>query len=380
MVGTYHLMHKDVEVALLEMDSRHGLLLSILGISNVEHAPPGTVENGSIDYGHLEDWWMRRSIPVSRAGIGTLLEHLGYPEPSFLLTRSMGLSLSDHYWIRPSSLELQYGQVNHYQNRFSEDIGELLFGNTEKKRDDVDQSSPDNTSDGNLMKKWKIIEGERCLLKAGSGYTNMESFNEVIASLMMDSLNVEHVGYRLYYHQGRTVCSCVDFVNPSNEYVPARRMFSPSCSDYSYRGYVKACMEVGVDIVPFLDRMIVIDYLIGNEDRHLNNFGLLRNPDTLEYIGPAPLFDNGSSLGYSRITADICKDMVVPCKPFAVSHDMQLGLVTDISWFDESAFERGMGAVRAFLSENRKYVPEERSVRILEFMEGRKDRLLAKLG
>lgn len=35
-----------------------------------------------------------------------------------------------------------------------------------------------------------------------------------------------------------------------------------------------------------------------NKDRHLANFGLLRDSNTLECIGPAPIFDTGNSMFY----------------------------------------------------------------------------------
>lgn len=51
-----------------------------------------------------------------------------------------------------------------------------------------------------------------------------------------------------------------------------------------YQHFVNCCKALGIkDVVPFLDRMIVLDYLIANEDRHLNNFGVLRNAETLEW-------------------------------------------------------------------------------------------------
>ena len=50
-----------------------------------------------------------------------------------------------------------------------------------------------------------------------------------------------------------------------------------------------------------VSQMIVLDYLIANEDRHQNNFGLIRNANTLEWIGPAPIFDSGSSMGYDKL-------------------------------------------------------------------------------
>ena len=44
---------------------------------------------------------------------------------------------------------------------------EVLFGER-KKKDALNFSSPDSTSDGNLKKRWKILDGKRCLIKGGS--------------------------------------------------------------------------------------------------------------------------------------------------------------------------------------------------------------------
>lgn len=38
-----------------------------------------------------------------------------------------------------------------------------------------------------------------------------------------------------------------------------------------------------------------------NEDRHLNNFGIIRDVNSLEWISVAPIYDNGESL---KITYD----------------------------------------------------------------------------
>lgn len=42
--------------------------------------------------------------------------------------------------------------------------------------------------------------------------------------------------------------------------------------------------------------MFILDYLILNEDRHLNNFGIIRNVNNLNWIDIVPIFDNGQSL------------------------------------------------------------------------------------
>ena len=91
------------------------------------------------------------------------------------------------------------------------------------------------------------------------------------------------------------------------------------------------------DAISFLDRMIVLDYIIANEDRHFNNFGALREAETLQWIGFAPIYDSGSSLGYDKTPMQIRSEKDIVCKPFKNHHAEQLKLVTDFSWIN---FER----------------------------------------
>ena len=51
----------------------------------------------------------------------------------------------------------------------------------------------------------------------------------------------------------------------------------------------------------FLDYMALSDFLISNTDRHFNNFGFLEDPDSLEFLSFAPLFDSGNSMMYRNI-------------------------------------------------------------------------------
>ena len=75
--------------------------------------------------------------------------------------------------------------------------------------------------------------------------------------------------------------------------------------------------------------MLTVDFIILNEDRHYNNFGFIRNVDTLAWLGFAPVYDSGTSLWYNM--PFVGRDM--ECKPFKPSHDEQIKLVSDLSWF-----------------------------------------------
>ena len=129
---------------------------------------------------------------------------------------------------------------------------------------------------------------------------------------------------------------CEDFVTADTELISAWRIMQTQKKDNSksvYRHFVDCCQTLGApDVVPALDKMIVLDYLIANEDRHLNNFGLLRNAETLECLGFAPVFDSGSSLGYDKLNAEIRANKNITCKPFKKRHEDQLKLVSDFGW------------------------------------------------
>jgi hypothetical protein len=76
--------------------------------------------------------------------------------------------------------------------------------------------------------------------------------------------------------------------------------------------------------------MIVLDYLIANEDRHQNNFGLAHDAHTLKWRWAAPIFDSGSSLEYDKLTCQILSGKGVECRPFKKAHEEQLTLVASL--------------------------------------------------
>lgn len=332
-------MHKEIPVVLLDIDDDVCVINKIEEIYNEAHLPIGIhIRHGLIDRAELNNWWIDRSIPASRSGVRKALEALNLSNTRMLLTKCFGLSLSDQYWIRPIDREdLHWKDINFFDHSFSEDIGDVLLGKAVKKGA-FNFHSPDNTSDGCLKKRWKIIDGKRCLVKAGSAPLMLQPFNEVIATIIMEKLNIPHVPYRLVWDDEVPYSVCEDFITRDTELVSAWRVMQATKRDNStsvYRHYLNCCETLGIaDITHAIDQMIVLDYIIANEDRHLNNFGLIRNAETLEWIGVAPIFDSGSSLGYDKLPAQILSGKDVDCKPFKKRHEEQVRLVTNFDWID----------------------------------------------
>lgn len=371
------LMHKRIAVAELLLDDTTGFIQKIGRVFQPEHLPVGvSVKKGIADRAALNEWWTDRSIPASRSGIREALETLDVTSTKMLLVRCYGLSLSDQYWIYPENSNLTWDQINFFENLFSDDMGDVLFG-TQKKADGFDFSSPDNTSDGCLKKRWKILNGKRCLIKGGSNPFRQQPFNEVIAAGIMERLGIDHIPYTVMWKEDAPYSVCEDFVTADTELVSAWRIMQTQKKENStsvYQHFVNCCKVLGApNVVPSLDRMIILDYIIANEDRHLNNFGLLRNAETLEWLGFAPIFDSGSSLGYDKVAAQIRAGRDIACKPFKKHHAEQLKLVSSFDWIDFENLKDVESMITAVLSDekNGEFIDESRISAIASAAVGR---------
>ena len=350
------LMHERIPVAQMELDDATGFISKVYEVYVPEHLPVGiSVKKGIADRAALNAWWTDRSIPASRSGVQEALETLDIADTKLLLVRCFGLSLSDQYWIRPTGTDLKWDDINFFDHAFSDDIGDILLG-AKKETAEFDFSSPDNTSDGCLKKRWKILNGQRCLLKGGSNPFRQQPFNEVIASRIMDRLGIEHIAYDLIWDEAEPYSICQDFVTRDTELIGAWRIFQTQkkSNDVSvYQHYVNCCEALGIDVVPSLDRMIVVDYIIANEDRHLNNFGLIREAESLKWIGAAPIFDSGSSFGYDMLPFEILSGKRVTCKPFKNHHEEQLKLVSSFEWIDFTKLKEVGELIRSVFDDER---------------------------
>ena len=116
---------------------------------------------------------------------------------SSLAIKSLGLSLSDQYWIKPKGSDISWNDVNFFTNDFSSDLGTIFFSKNQSSRQNINPFSPDASSNGWLKKKWVIINDKRYLAKAGSGTLHQEPYNEVAISKILDLLKIKHTQYKI---------------------------------------------------------------------------------------------------------------------------------------------------------------------------------------
>ena len=301
------LKHKDLDVAMMKMDVRTGMIEYVLSVYLPEELPAGCAPDGT----GLGEWWKLRAIPDSRKGIRQVLSRLSEATSQSLMLSSYGLSLTDHYWIQPVGQELYWKDLNFYENDFTDELGDILT-DSERSRsgsDGISKLSPSVSVNGDMKKKWIIRGGRRYLLKVNPSYHSQQAVNEVIAGKLHERLGWKnYVSYEVgtIHISGRKYpCSLSPmFTSVETEFVSAYQIVAAYkvSNDVSlYEALIRQAVSLGADekeVRAFLEYMILTDFILTNTDRHLNNFGFIYDPRQHRLSGMAPLFDTGNSLFY----------------------------------------------------------------------------------
>lgn len=253
--------------------------------------------DGVNDEVSLLRWLKKRTIPKNRAFVSQILKNQNI-EPNNLIELinvSKGLSLNDVYWVVDEEFVGTFSEYNLYDNDFSEILSLIAYtGEYNTSKDSP--ISPEWTTSGNLPKCWRRENKKLFLYKAGTskevlgsrdGY---EPYSEYYISQILDYLNINHIKYDLCKFKNKiaSVCECFCDINHS---------LVPMCDIIKNNNYkeLKKFITINGFQNEFSD-MILIDALTYNGDRHYNNFGVIKDNITNQYLSLSPIYDNGLGL------------------------------------------------------------------------------------
>ena len=338
----FSLMHRNDPVCAITIDAVSGSIVRAAKPTNPELLPLG----GNIDSAMLKKWWQRRAVPMGQGKIQRILEQLGIATPQEYLVKNLGLSLTDHYWIKPLDMELGWDDINLFTNDFRDPVGDMQFGIEAVQELPVNAFSPSSSVQGELRKKWIIADGKRCLVKGNHGGNSQESLNEVVATLLHEKQGKQpYVTYntmRLEDHQ-QIFCVCESFTSDAIELLPAIDIVESKKKDNAmsmYEHFIAVCVAHGLEemkVRSFLEYQILTDFILTNTDRHMNNFGVLRDTKTLKFIGMAPIFDSGNSMFWQSPKLPEHDDLTkVKVNSFRTTEKQLLGYVQDRQQVDIS--------------------------------------------
>ena len=172
---------------------------------------------------------------------------------------------------------------------------------------------------GTFLKSQSVLDNKKTYYKLSNfdyqqGIIGHECVNEIIVDRLLNILGVEHLSYNLIHadieiagKKYRTwLCSSEDFKERGESKIALDDYYTanaiPGESHYDF------CRRNGWET--YIDKMLAVDYIILNRDRHGANIEVLRNARARS-LRIAPLFDHGCSLLCSCSTEEEIKSFDV---------------------------------------------------------------------
>lgn len=160
---------------------------------------------------------------------------------------------------------------------------------------------------GTFLKSESTLHGAKIYYKLSNfdpvkGVVGHECVNEIIVDRLLTILGVEHLSYELINADieiegniySTYLCASEDFKKRGESKIALDDYYRTNAQ--KGESHYDFCVREGWK--DYIDRMIAVDYLILNRDRHGANIEVLRN-SRAHTLRIAPLFDHGLSLLYS---------------------------------------------------------------------------------
>ncbi len=280
----YYLMNKDVLVASFAKENHRWNLVQ-------QHArlPLGRFE--------IHAWLEDRKAYKHNRHLRQLMMDCGCETTEGFIKITHAASINDSFWVREEEEPVTWKDISFYRNDFNDTISKLAFEGLGLYGLQMSSTSPELTTDGSFRKCWKKEGGEIYLYKrgiSGAGNAGLEPYCEALASEIVHRADPTSVAYSVLKLHGETATKCKAFTDEEVGFVPLRKLVDRNSSLEELKEFFDhlACREQ-------FQRILVLDAVIFNVDRHLGNIGVLVDNNTQKILGIAPNFDfNLSMLPY----------------------------------------------------------------------------------
>ena len=214
----------------------------------------------------------------------------GYRNKANIAISCRGVSLIDDFWISVDNDTYSWDSINFKHNQLDLVVTQIALLGSSLMLNGL-PFTPELTCHGCCAKAW-VRENDTTFLYKRSSPGGNESEIEISVSKILDCFNVNHVEYMPaeYLNEKDGLCKCANMTSDTLSIVSAMDV-------YSYVGwdsdrFLEYCLEHDSDSIY---KMCIVDYLISNPDRHLQNWGFYEDNSTGEILKCHPLFDHNKA-------------------------------------------------------------------------------------
>lgn len=310
-IKSYAIMHGETKVASFRADGtctiyRKSLLPYNLYIEETrEETDIETRINNRTNFNY---WCASRVLTLDRKYYKEIMNALGHTQAvtdadraEIALTYHC-LSLTDVYWVKEYREKISFEEINLYSNSLNNAFVDVSLKGKPLTITNEEIIHRDATGDigtaGVAPKAWVRREKGFVLFKDGNP-DEVEA--ELLASKIARCFDVDQVEYERDEYKGEAVSSCRLFTTPHRSIVTSEYVTIYALNhDKTLWDYVEKYDSYGFHM------MNIIDYLVGNTDRHLANWGFLVDEKN-RLVKLHPLMDfNKSFLAYDTVEGGRC--------------------------------------------------------------------------
>ncbi len=343
----FDIMHKDRRVARIYENGRATIYYKSFMPYNLYLEKGNDTDTCINNLTNFYYWCASRILTLDRKYAKEILNNIGAIQAYTDIERAAiaisyrALSLMDVYWVRAKGDTKTFEEIRLYNHSLSRAFVDVsLRGKNLTAANAELITSQDEAGDvgtpGVAPKAWIRENGEFYLLKDGD---QRDVSAELLASKIVGCFDVEHVSYSETCFSDVRVSKC-------------RIITSEQISIVSSEFIEIYCMNNDKDKMEFILKkdaysyymMNIIDYLIGNTDRHWGNWGFSVDNATNKIIKIHPLMDfNKAFLSYETVDGALCQttETQMSQRQAAIEAVQKVGLnqisEIDRSWFDDAA-------------------------------------------
>lgn len=307
----FDIMHKDRRVARIYEDGRCTINYPSFMPYNLYLEKSDDFDSRVNNLNNFYYWCASRVLTLDRKYAKEILRTIGANQAVTDKDRAMiavsyhGLTLTDVFWIRAAGENTEFKELNLYNHSLSDAFADVSL----RGKDITIQNSElimtkdvagDVGTPGVAPKAWIRQNGDFYLMKDGDE-RDVEA--ELLASKILGCFKVDYVPYEEDYFDGLKVSKCKIITSEDRSIVP-------------YEFIDIYCVNREMDKLEFVLKkdsyayymMNIVDYLIGNTDRHWGNWGFFVDNDTNKLQGLYSLMDfNKAFLSYDSIDGALCQ-------------------------------------------------------------------------
>ncbi|MBE6871657.1 MAG: hypothetical protein E7491_06850 [Ruminococcaceae bacterium] len=239
---------------------------------------------------HNADLWLEtRAIDSHRANSRLLKKALRLTEKDDISTvvHANGATITDNYWIRGIGDSITYDDVRFTDDYFSNLALKGTYNSFNRTANSKRTKTPELTNVGSFEKCWKLKDGKWWMHKSASR-------EEMFSEIFVFKLGLELGMNMAIYERGEKCVKSIDFTNGASVNFEPASAFMGDNDDYV--DVTEQLKRLCPEAIPDYVKLVFMDTVCANPDRHTNNFGLLRDTTDGKLLGLAPNYDNNMAL------------------------------------------------------------------------------------